>query len=83
MEFKSDEGMIVKNFIIEDGKITIMDSRDLFSIGCDFVETTILCPGGEEEFLKIASGCTFINCDFPEQHQIDGEKYENLDIKTD
>ena len=66
MEFKSDDGMIVKNFIIEGGKIRIMDSRNLFFISCDFVETTILCPGGEDEFLKIASGCTFINCNFPE-----------------
>jgi len=66
MKFDSDEGMIVKNFIIEGGKIRIMDSRDLFFISCDFVETTILCPGGEDGFLEISSGCTFINCDFPE-----------------
>jgi len=68
MEFKSDDGMIVKNFIIEGGKIQIIDTRDLYFISCDFRDTAISCPGGENELFKITRGCTFTNCEFSEDY---------------
>jgi len=64
MEFESDTGMAVKNLIVTGGELDITDAEGLYFIGCDFEGVEISCEGGEHAFLKMASGCRFIDCEF-------------------
>jgi len=64
MEFESEEGLVITRFIVTGGQLQITDPNGLYFVGCDFFDCNILCFGGEEEFLKMASGCRFENVTF-------------------